>query len=1066
MKNLFLLILFIFLFVNSRGSSGNPTPILEYKFNSCSLASTVADSQGSYNGTVTGTATSVSTSVLGGRSLDLSGTSTSDWVTVPKSAITGLDDLSFSVWIKTGISSPEQTIIQALGNDTNDNELQIYINGSSTVILKLRDNEENLSATTLTNNTWHHLVITRQSDTVCLYVDGSQTDCDNGASTGTLSVSYSNSVVIGQEQDSTRSSANLNSGFDSTQSFKGYLDELKIYNSALSSSQVQVLYTDEASGDNTLSCEADLIASYNFDDDWVSNSSLTDQTGSYNGTPSGSVSQVSAEASGFKGDTCNAGSFTGGAIDVSGLPVSTSTGAKTSVSFWMYWDGTENVMPMGWFLHDLWLVAGFFGFNTDYNDITGIFSSVLNAGWHHVAAVFTNGSVSNNKIYIDGTLQSLFTPGYWFGYQYYNIPGYGYPYTPHALVTSALRIGGRTDTSYFNFRGKLDNFKVYNGTITQTQVTSDMNKSNACPGVDTPAVAFNCVENGSHAISGSLYTKTTAQSYSFDIIALRDANTVETSFADGADHTITIDLVDSSSAGSCSAYSVLSPAVSQSLLITSSDAGNKASAPMTSGTAYSSVKCRVTDATDSPSVVGCSTDSFAIRPTTFNSVTSNMTNTGFTATPKAKAGDNFTLTASSTTGYTGTPTIDNTKVEAHSGAIQNGSIAGSFTAASSAAATGSSFTYSEAGAFRFLTAGIYDDSFTAIDQASDCTDDFSNTIISGKVGCKFGNTANTAYFGRFTPDHFVVTASTDGVLTNACTGFTYTGQAFNYQSSPTLTITAYNGYSPVAVTQNYTGSYASGINATDFNVTTPTTDTIQLGVDLSNKVNLSWTIDTPTVTDNGDGSHTFNFGSDTYTYTHEDNSLIAPFNNTIDLIFTNITDDDLIQATGLPHTVQASGTSTRYGRININNAHGSELVDLAMPLTTQYWNGNAWVLNTADQCSLLSLSLTDPLTTDGLTIAELCVLDNGSPGNSGLGCATADISSKKFNEPTTLSPGDFNLYFKAPGSGNIGSLDITATVENYLKFNWKNTGKINPTARITFGIYKGNSNQIYFKELY
>jgi hypothetical protein len=83
---------------------------------------------------------------------------------------------------------------------------------------------------------------------------------------------------------------------------------------------------------------------------------------------------------------------------------------------------------------------------------------------------------------------------------------------------------------------------------------------------------------------------------------------------------------------------------------------------------------------------------FAIRPTGFT-VTSNLTNTGSTGTPKAKAGDSFSITATATSGYTGTPTINNAKTNAHTGAVNTGNISGSFSAASFGAgnATGISF---------------------------------------------------------------------------------------------------------------------------------------------------------------------------------------------------------------------------------------------------------------------------------------------------------------------------------------------------------------------------------------
>jgi len=159
----------------------------------------------------------------------------------------------------------------------------------------------------------------------------------------------------------------------------------------------------------------------------------------------------------------------------------------------------------------------------------------------------------------------------------------------------------------------------------------------------------------------------------------------------------------------------------------------------------------------------------------------------------------------------------------------------------------------------------------------------------------------------------------------------------------------------------------------------------------------------------------------------------------------------------------------RLGRIILQNAYGSELLDLPMSLTAEYWDGGGWVKNTADQCTtgIALLPPVDPTATDGLIPAELCAWETVSGGSSGLGCPISGTSANGFKQPPlAIDGGDFNLNFKAPGSGNAGALDIKATVPDYLKFNWKGEGDTDPTARATFGIYKGNSKFIYIRELY
>lgn len=242
--------------------------------------------------------------------------------------------------------------------------------------------------------------------------------------------------------------------------FSGLLDEVKIYDGALTPAEVNADFTYTHSG----TCPPDpvpdpavLIASYNFNDNWSSSQDLEDAVGTADGVVSGSVSRTNAPASGLKPDTCYSGNFRGGAIDIYGLPVSTAPGKQTSISFWMKWDGSNSVMPLGWRRHDLWFYGGSFGFNTSGGDIYGISSAGLSGAWHHVTAVFTNNNVINNKLYIDGVEQGL-------------TQRRGSIRNANAVVDPHLRLGGWWVNNGYRFRGELDEVRIFNGTVDQTKV--------------------------------------------------------------------------------------------------------------------------------------------------------------------------------------------------------------------------------------------------------------------------------------------------------------------------------------------------------------------------------------------------------------------------------------------------------------------------------------------------------------------------------------------------------------------------------------------------------------------
>jgi MSHA biogenesis protein MshQ len=185
--------------------------------------------------------------------------------------------------------------------------------------------------------------------------------------------------------------------------------------------------------------------------------------GQTQGTPPPAAAGIDPARSGSPG-TCGYASLpgpfsNGGGFYVTGLPVSTTAGAKTSVAFWMWWDGTNSVMPVGWHLHDLWLQGGAFGFNTGQSDVYGIDSTGLARRWVHVVAVFTNGSVADNKLYIDGVDQGTLS-----------LRAGRTPAAALAVVGSRFQVGGWGAGTTYRFSGRIDQLRIYNGELSAASV--------------------------------------------------------------------------------------------------------------------------------------------------------------------------------------------------------------------------------------------------------------------------------------------------------------------------------------------------------------------------------------------------------------------------------------------------------------------------------------------------------------------------------------------------------------------------------------------------------------------
>jgi MSHA biogenesis protein MshQ len=162
-------------------------------------------------------------------------------------------------------------------------------------------------------------------------------------------------------------------------------------------------------------------------------------------------------------------------------------------------------------------------------------------------------------------------------------------------------------------------------------------------------------------------------------------------------------------------------------------------------------------------------------------------------------------------------------------------------------------------------------------------------------------------------------------------------------------------------------------------------------------------------------------------------------------------------------------TIVHSGRIAIENAFGSELIDLSVPTTVQHYSGINFVNFPADVCSTMSLSLTKVDGSlnvgNGGATGDTCIWDDiGDSGTNN--CSAAVIlpgpALLQYREPPSVA--DFNLYLKPPGAGFTGNVDVSGIVDSWLQFDWSGSGLTNPTGRATFGIYRGDDRIIYWRE--
>ncbi len=186
-----------------------------------------------------------------------------------------------------------------------------------------------------------------------------------------------------------------------------------------------------------------------------------------------------------------------------------------------------------------------------------------------------------------------------------------------------------------------------------------------------------------------------------------------------------------------------------------------------------------------------------------------------------------------------------------------------------------------------------------------------------------------------------------------------------------------------------------------------------------------------------------------------------------DGVTLSVFDMDVTAPAGNDHA-QVGQTQIRFGRLRLSNAHGSELLDLPVPMEAQYWNGTLFTTNTLDSCTTIALG----------NIALSTFQSNLAA------CETAVSISGMLNA------GKANLKMLKPGAGNSGSVDLTVNLgsavlgstcltvggatsadvpanRTYLQGKWSGMGyDKNPSSRATFGVYKNANEFIYMREMY
>lgn len=1028
------------------------------------------------------------------------------------------DSLTVTAWIyPDSLSvSGHESLYSILSKDTNY-EFHVQSNGS--LYWWWGGGSFSTGAGVIPVGTWSHVafVYSKSSGSMKIYVNGTQV----------ASRAYSGDLPVNADALLIGSDIATGGGEIAGRRFYGAIDEVRIYHSAMAAVQVANLVAE------TDPCGLPTpLAEWRFDEcDYDGVGALAeDAGGTYDATAQG---EILSEPDGVVGRAAM--------LDHSGDAFLTNT----NVPMWSDWTvSTWFRLPFsvgeGSRYHVLGAMAGGgndllwvdsrsnyrWGAWANYRSAYGSFSfASLADGWHHLVAVAHNG---RTELYIDGTWRDSVS-----------LQPYG---NLHYLGTSYEAAGGQE-----GFRADLDEFLVFSGVLTGTQISSLYGLQAAGRNVDGtvrsdilcgPAIDhFEIVHDGSaltcapesvtvracvNADCSTLYTDPVTISLSpsgwlggnsktlsggSGTFRLRhttpEAVTLSVSGNPAADHAT--QCVDGSGGDSCSlvfhesgflfnvpdlqsctdregitfsavradataehcigddsfsdttrnvnfwstyqepATGTLAVVVNDTA-VSGADPGSPIALTFDTG-ANTTLKVRYADAGrmqlsarftgsgDETGLVMEGADSFVVAPhhlrvRATTDGTTLLNNTATSGTPHWPAGEDFEVEVA--------------------GVCADGTVTPNFSATTTLTATSAN---PSAGTFSGgpFAAGDYSEGIVSDTAAYS---EVGTVTLQAEAANYLGSgidVAGTLTVGRFTPHHFTASTNSPSFAT-ACSvgGFTYIGQEFDYAVAPVITVTAKNKQG--TTTANYTGAWwkitGTTLTGKTYGAATGTLDLS--GLPASD----------PVVSDTGGGMGLLSFGSGSgLKFTRS--TPVAPFDAEIGLAI-NVLDADGIAAESNPVRFGAAtagngiafdnGKTMRWGRLAMKNAYGSELLALSMPVRTEYFNGTAFVQNLQDGCTALDLSQ--------------WTLFNGTTTVSGDQTVPVGSGSSSATIYSPVVAGDAGLTFSAPGSNGYIQVSAGLSLLPWLRYDWDGDGSHDddPTARASFGIYKGRPGMIYMRE--